>query len=127
MRHAHSLLRAGPTRSIAAVAITMIVVIAMTTIAFAENPLYCNETVGINVGCSGPHALIHANEARNESGGCIAIQMWANGYGYSNPVEMCNGSSIHEELTVKVESFPKCWNRTNANDLIHCRYSIWPT
>ena len=99
----------------------------LVSTAAAENPLYCSKTVSVNKGCEGPHGLIRVNEARNEDGGCVAIQMWANGFGFSEPVEACGGKSIGEELLVKVESFPKCWNRTNSSDLIHCRYALWPT
>jgi hypothetical protein len=126
MRHVHRLLRVGIIRlQVAVVMITAIFVIVMVSPALAENPLYCSETVGINQGCSGLQRLTRVNEARNENGGCIAIQMWAKGYGYSEPFEVCSGGVAWEELTVKVESFPKCWNRTNANDTIHCRYSVW--
>jgi hypothetical protein len=99
----------------------------LVTTAFAENPIYCEKTTGINGGCEGPHGLLHVNEARNESGGCIAIQAYLKGYGYSEPYEVCGGSSAHEEETVHVEGFPKCWNRSNASDLIRCRYAFWST
>ncbi len=126
MRYAHRLLRIGSMRlPIAAVVITTIVATMMVSTASAENLLYCNGTFSLNKGCAGPHGLIRINEARNENGGCIAIQMWAKGYGYSEPWEACYGEVIAEELTVHVESFPKCWNRTNENDVIHCRYSLW--
>lgn len=128
MRRAHRLLRVDLARlPIAAVVVTTMVATMMVSTASAENPLYCSGTYSLNGGCAGPHGLIRINEARNESGGCIAIQMWASGYGYSEPWEACGGKVIAEELTVHVESFPKCWNRTNASDVIHCRYSIWPT
>jgi hypothetical protein len=130
MRHADGLLRRVRLLRlpIAAIMITAIISASLlAATAFAENPLYCNETVGLNVGCEGPHGEIRDNEGRNESGGCIAIQMWASGYGYSSPIYECGGNSIGEELTVHVESFPKCWNHSNATDTIHCRYSLWST
>jgi len=40
-------------------------------------------------------------------------------------VEECGGRVDILELTHKEESFPRCWNRTNAKDLIHCRYNTW--
>jgi hypothetical protein len=110
---------------VAAVAAVVVAVAIMAATAFAENPIYCEGWTGLNGGCSGPHGLLHVNEARNESGGCIAIQAYLNGYGYSTPYEVCGGNVAHEEETVKVEGFPKCWNRTNANDLIRCRYAFW--
>jgi len=128
MRHAQILRRVSRIRlPLAAVVITAIIASMMAATASAENPLYCNETVGLNVGCEGPHAEIDDNEARDESGGCVSIQMWANGYGYSEPLKVCSGNSIHEELLVRTESFPKCWNSSNASDNIHCRYSTYPT
>jgi hypothetical protein len=96
--------------------------------AFAENPLYCNKSVHINEGCGeGPRGLLHINEARNESGGCIAVQVWTVAHGYLPTSEECAGEAIGQELKVKEESFPRCWNRTNAFDLIHCRYALWAT
>jgi hypothetical protein len=112
--------------SIAAVALAVITVTLAAT-AFAENPIYCEKEAVLNKGCEGPHGQLRTNEARNESGGCIAIQAYLNGYGYSEPYEVCKGNSAHEEETVDVEGFPKCWNRTNAEDLIRCRYAFWPT
>jgi hypothetical protein len=97
----------------------------MASTASAENPLYCSEFANINQGCQGPTTLIHVNEARNENSGCIAVQIWASGIGYSEPFEMCGGNVAAQELTIKRESFPKCWNRTNALDIIHCRYSAY--
>jgi len=126
MRQAHGLLRLGPMRlPIAAVVITTVVAVTMAAPALAENPLYCNETIGLNGGCAGPHGLMHVNEARNENGGCIEIQFWVSGYGYSAPGEACNGNVASQTLTIRAESFDKCWNATNANDTIHCRYELY--
>jgi hypothetical protein len=126
MRRVHSALRTLRLPVAAIVTATAIAALTAPT-ALAENPLYCNGTFPLNKGCAGFHALTRINEARNENGGCVWIQMWANGYGYSTPVEACGGNVIGEELTVHVESFPKCWNGTNANNLIHCRYALWST
>ncbi|HEV3189620.1 MAG TPA: hypothetical protein VGY54_03940 [Polyangiaceae bacterium] len=92
----------------------------------AENPLYCSGEFTINNGCGeGPRGHIHENEAANKNGGCVAVQTWTINYGYVGPVEECGGRTDYLELTHKEESFPRCWNRTNAKDLIHCRYNTW--
>jgi hypothetical protein len=69
---------------------------------------------------------MHVNEARNENGGCIKIQFWVSGYGYSEPGEAC-GNVASQTLTIEAESFDKCWNATNATDTIHCRYEVYPS
>lgn len=85
-----------------------------------------NGTFALNQGCGeGPRGHIHVNESKNENGGCIADQFWTINFGYIVPVEECGGRVDIYELTHKEESFPRCWNRTNANDLIHCRYNTW--
>jgi hypothetical protein len=94
----------------------------------AANPIYCERDVHLNEGCGeGPRGLLHINEARNESGGCIAVQFWTVNHGYLPVTEQCGGEAIGQELKVKEESFPRCWNRTNAVDLIRCRYALWST
>jgi hypothetical protein len=119
---------AGSIRlSLVAVAVMVIVAAAMPSISSAENPLYCNREANINVGCEGPLGLIRVNESRNESGGCIAEQWWTRNDGYLIVTETCGGKVLTEELTHEEQSFPKCWNRTNAEDLIHCRYASWST
>jgi hypothetical protein len=128
MRHVRRSSRFGnPTSQIVAVLLAVLVASVVAPSAFGENPLYCNGTFALNGGCQGPHGTIHENEARNESGGCVKIQMWASGFGFSEPAQACGGASIHEELTIRVESFPKCWNSSNASDDVHCRYSLWPS
>jgi hypothetical protein len=100
--------------------------VLMPSLARAENPLYCNGTYGLNGGCGeGPRGDIHVNESKNENGGCIADTFWTVNYGYiSPPSESCGETNV-TELTHQEESFPRCWNRTNASDLIHCRYNTW--
>jgi hypothetical protein len=94
--------------------------------AHAENPLYCNGEYTLNNGCGeGPRGHIHVNEAKNENGGCVAVQTWSINYGYGFATEECGGRVDIYELTHKEESFPRCWNRTNAKNLIHCRYNTW--
>ena len=93
--------------------------------ASAENPLYCSRTANLNEGCNGPRGLVRVNEARNENGGCIATQFWTINHGYLFVQEVCGGKVAIEELSNREESFPRCWNRTNANNLIHCRYALW--
>lgn len=110
---------------ITVLAIMAVISVLVPTPAHAENPLYCAGTYFINEGCVGPRGDIYANETRNENGGCIANQMWTEGYGYSTPVEACNGEEITVNTTKIEEAFPKCWNRTNAGNLIHCRYEVW--
>lgn len=125
MRQAYGL-RAGLLgMAIALTASAMCIVAVTASTARAENPLYCSEFAGLNEGCKGPTTLIHVNEARNENGGCIAVQIWASGIGYSEPFEQCGGNVAAQELTSRRESFPKCWNRTNALDIIHCRYEAY--
>jgi hypothetical protein len=95
-------------------------------VAHAENPLYCNGEYTLNNGCGeGPRGHIHVNEAKNENGFCVSVQTWATNYGYVGPIEECGGRTDILELTHKEESFPRCWNSTNAKDLIHCRYNTW--
>jgi hypothetical protein len=108
-----------------AVVITTVVAVMMAAPAFAENPLYCSETTGNGGGCAGPHGLMHINEARNEAGGCIDVQFWVSGYGYGGVGEACSGNVGEQKLTIRAESFNKCWNASNGNDLIHCRYAVW--
>lgn len=105
---------------------SLAVIGTLASAAHAENPLYCNGTFALNQGCGeGPRGHIHVNESKNENGGCIADQFWTINFGYIVPVEECGGRVDIYELTHKEESFPRCWNRTNANDLIHCRYNTW--
>lgn len=127
MRHAYGVRTSLLEMTVALVVITMCIVAVSAPTARAENPLYCSEFAGINEGCKGPTGLIHINEARNENGGCIAVQIWASGLGYSEPLEACGGGVATLELTTRRESFPKCWNRTNALDIIHCRYALYTT
>jgi hypothetical protein len=103
-------------------------VIATSTGAAAENPLYCNGEYTLNNGCGeGPRGLLHVNEARNQNGGCIAAQNWAAGGGFSPVSEECGGGVAGEVTTKEVEGYPRCWNRTNAKNLIHCRYELYKT
>jgi hypothetical protein len=112
--------------AILAVLASLAFAISLPSAAHAENPLYCNGEFTLNNGCGeGPRGHIHVNESRNESGGCIADQFWTANYGYIIPVEECGGRVDIYELTHKEESFPRCWNRTNARNLIHCRYNTW--
>jgi hypothetical protein len=123
-----ALTRRGNTIRLSLAALVIMVSIAaiMPSIASAENPLYCNGTYGLNGGCGeGPRGHIHVNESKNENGGCIDDAFWTINYGYIGPIEECGGRVDIFELTHKEESFPRCWNRTNANDLIHCRYNTW--
>jgi hypothetical protein len=125
MQHALSRHVNGIWLVLAAFAVTITVAIAGPSIASAENPLYCNGTYGLNGGCSeGPRGHIHVNEAKNENGGCIAATFWTVNFGYLIANELC-GQTLIVELSHKEESFPRCWNRTNASDLIHCRYNTW--
>jgi len=111
--------------SLAALVVMVSIAAAEPSIASAENPLYCNGTYGLDGGCAeGPRGHIHVNEAKNENGGCISVQDWTTNYGYTIPSQLC-GEVVIFELTHKEESFPKCWNSTNAKDLIHCRYNTW--
>ncbi|HEY4915479.1 MAG TPA: hypothetical protein VIH92_01095 [Solirubrobacteraceae bacterium] len=100
--------------------------IVIPSLAQAENPLYCNGEYTLNNGCTeGPRAHIHVNEGKNENGGCIALEFWEVNYGYTSPAnEFCDETGVIE-TTHKEESFPRCWNRTNAKDLLHCRYNTW--
>jgi hypothetical protein len=112
-------------RALIAVSAATAGVILVGAPAFAENPLYCNSEYTLNNGCNGPTGVEKKNEGRNENGGCIAIQWWYGSYG---PVrEECAGGFVRSELTTRQEDFPRCWNRTNAKNLIHCRYELWPT
>ena len=97
----------------------------MAAPAFAENPLYCNESAALNEGCQGPTGLMHVNEARNENGGCIKVQISVSGLGYGEPGEACEGNVGSQTLTKEVESFNKCWNATNATNTIRCRYELY--
>jgi hypothetical protein len=111
---------------IVAVAASLAFGVSLPSAAHAENPLYCNGEFTLNNGCGeGPHGHIHVNESKNENGGCIADQFWTINFGYIVPVEECGGRVDIYELTHKEESFPRCWNRTNAKNLIHCRYNTW--
>lgn len=110
-------------RVLTAIVAATTIMILVAPVASAENPLYCNGEFTLNNGCNGPRGLVHLNEARNESGHCVAIQWWQGTYG---PVhEECFGFSISSELVKREESFPRCWNRTNEKNLIHCRYALW--
>jgi len=111
--------------ALAALVVMVSIIVAGPSIASAENPLYCNGEWGLNGGCSeGPRGHIHVNEGKNENGGCIDVAFWTVNFGYLIPSEFCGGTDL-SELTHKEESFPRCWNRTNAKDLIHCRYNTW--
>jgi hypothetical protein len=97
------------------------------SIARAENPLYCDNYYHINEGCNGPFEVQTVNETRNENGGCIAAQWYLEneeGEGYYSAVkEACEGRDIIYTITAPTYSFPRCWNRTEAYDLIHCRHN----
>jgi hypothetical protein len=113
---------AGLTSLLIVAAAAMACLASMGSVALAENPIYCEEKVGLNVGCKGPTGYNSTNEARNENGGCISTQIWVSGYGYSPPNEACNGEVSRESPPGGIENFPKCWNSTNETDLIRCRY-----
>ena len=126
----HVSTRRGSVRmvlAILAIAGSLAFAIGLPSAAHAENPLYCNGEYTLNNGCGeGPRGHIHVNESVNENGGCIANSFWTVNFGYISPAsEECGGRVDIFELTHKEESFPRCWNRTNAKNLIHCRYNTW--
>lgn len=91
-------------------------------VAHAEAPLYCDNYYFDNEGCQGPTEYLKYNESRNEEGGCIADQFYlVEGGGYTKVLEECGGQLAVIEITIYWTSFPKCWNRTNNFELIHCR------
>jgi hypothetical protein len=108
----------------------LLILMAAASTADAEYPLYCNAKFHINEGCgTGPLELQHTNEARNQEGGCVAAQWFGvteKGEGFYSPipsVEACGGGvAITSWASGKVNSYPRCWNRTNAYNLIHCRH-----
>lgn len=112
---------------------TMLVLAALVSVAMlsgepavahAEGPLYCSGEYYINEGCNGPDEVLHVQEDRNEDGGCIAGQWYfIEGGGYSAVKERCSGQVLVYYIEDPPEwySFPRCWNRTNAKNLIHCR------
>ena len=106
------------------VAVVTILVVQLAPPASAENPLYCNGTYPLNQGCGkGPTGTVRLNEAKNENGGCVTVQFWTS-EGYSKPFPACGGIAT-QETSRPIESYPRCWNSTNAKDLIHCRYALW--
>jgi hypothetical protein len=128
-RFTKALTRCKSSFALAALAGLLILMVAAST-AVAENPLYCSGRFHINEGCgTGTLELQHENEARNEEGGCVAVQWYGveeNGEGFYAPIpakEVCNGgvAGIYW-ASGKVTSYPRCWNRSNAYDLIHCRH-----
>lgn len=108
----------------------LLLLMVVASAAAAEYPLYCSGKFHINEGCgTGTLELQHVNEARNEEGGCVAAQFFGvneRGEGFYEPVpakEVCGGgvAGIYW-ASGKVTSYPRCWNRTNAYSLIHCRH-----
>ena len=108
--------------ALASVAMSVAIMGGAPAVAHAEWPLYCAANFNINGGCAGPTETQQYNETRNENGSCIAAQWWLNEGGYSKVEEVCEGRVIIYKITVPWLSFPKCWNRSNAYDLIHCRH-----
>lgn len=102
--------------------VSVAIMSAAPAIAHAEAPLYCNNYYHINEGCNGPYENLQYNETRNENGGCIAAQWYVYEEGYSKVEEVCEGRNIIYEIGAPSLAYPRCWNRSNAYDLIHCRY-----
>jgi hypothetical protein len=89
----------------------------------AEYPLSCSGIFAINKGCPPPtdEGTLYAEEGRNENGGAVAIQYHAGCCGYSEVLEAFNGNVASYYIGRTEFAYPKVWNRTNANNLIHGR------
>jgi hypothetical protein len=83
--------------------------------------------------CVGPHRSTYwtgfpgdplYNECRNENGGWVAVQNYDSGYGYTGAYEACCRNTAYVNVYPEGEKFPKVWNASNENALIHGRYGI---
>jgi hypothetical protein len=128
LKHAQSKLRIGRSirLSIVAVAMTTSLAVMMVSTASAENPIYCEGTYPINKGCNGPNGPLHQNEVRNLNLGCVSAQDVVEGE-FGPVKEECEGQAGGWELSEGHggTTYPRCWNRTNPESRIRCRYSEW--
>ncbi len=99
--------------------------------AKAEQPeLYCANYYTLDGGCPPPTdwtgwtSLPLYNEGINWNGGFVAVQDYDASIGYTQIVETCCRNTDYINVYPEGEKFPKVWNASKENALIHGRFGV---